>query len=57
LETLDWDKTVPGPKLQEIIDNTTPTPTVSALATIVHGFSHGISSADKRKLQTIKFKG
>jgi hypothetical protein len=44
-------------KLQEIIDNTTPTSTVSALATIVHGFSHGISAVDKRKLQTIKFKG
>jgi hypothetical protein len=44
-------------KLQEIIDSTTPTSTVNALATIVHGFSHGISAADKRKLQTIKFKG
>ena len=43
--------------LQEVIDSTMPTSTVNALATIVHGFSHGISATDKRKLQTIKFKG
>jgi len=44
-------------KLQIIIDNTVATSTVSALAKIVQSFSHGISRTDKRKLQTIKFKG
>jgi hypothetical protein len=44
-------------KLQKIIDGTAPTSTVSTLASIVQGFSHGISKTDKRKLLTIKFKG
>jgi ribosomal protein S7 len=44
-------------KLQQIIDGTAPTSTVSTLASIVQSFSHGISKTDKRKLQTIKFKG
>jgi hypothetical protein len=44
-------------KLQLIIDNTAATSTVNTLARIVQSFSHGISKTDKRKLQTIKFKG
>jgi hypothetical protein len=44
-------------KLQIVIDNTVATSTVNTLAKIVQSFSHGISKTDKRKLQTIKFKG
>jgi hypothetical protein len=44
-------------KLQLIMDNTIATSTVNTLAKIVQSFSHGISKTDKRKLQTIKFKG
>ena len=43
--------------LDSIIESETASGSVINIAIVIKNFSHGVSDADKRKLQLINFKG